>query len=113
MTIETAIKLAIEGGWKRGDKNRVSGTHWNDEYLLDRDFWIALGKGMGWNIGVCDNCGIKMSYDLNELEGLLTCPKCRKHQGTTCDGLCHWHRLIDFLADGGTPEKWFESLEPK
>ena len=37
MTISTAIKITIENGYNE-----------DEDTLLDRDFWVAYGKGMGW-----------------------------------------------------------------
>ena len=93
MEIKTAIKLAIDNGYK--DKTFNLETIIQDDMLdsdiinrvlLDRDFWIAFSKGMG-------------DGDFRSQ------PDIWKNR---------WHRLIDFLAEGKTPEKWFESLrEPK
>ena len=50
------IKLAIQGGYKT--------DHYHEEYgfagdtnrlLLDKEFWIALGKQLGWGIYIYKN----------------------------------------------------------
>ena len=102
MTISTAIKIAIKNGYK--DRTFNLETIIQDDMLdsdiinrvlLDRDFWIALGKGMRWEYG--DFQPLKNMHQMNVWEGE--------------QWLYEWHHFIDDLAEGGTPEKFFESLE--
>ena len=100
MTIEQAItKASTDGRWKDGHVwglegerviliddlgNRVGALSFH-EALLDPAFWQSLGKALGWD------------------EGALTSPTYKggwmwRHQ---------WHRFIDHLADGGTPDSYF------
>lgn len=76
---QDAIKLAIEGGWKKEDSpvfevgdikdiywvrfereidQRQIPTIFPDSILLDPLFWQALGKARGWEkCGACDGSG--------------------------------------------------------
>lgn len=122
MEITEAIKKAIEGGylkdfksvrgtdlffadgnlWLRGtDGSEVCRT--NEEIFLDPLFWQALGKAMGW---------IDKDYPNGEM---------RCTHGATCltrycpyagfkNPVEEWHRFIDTLAEGKTPEDYFLTL---
>lgn len=99
MTIESAIKLAIEGGFEPHVLN------WNDAhlvkqytnaFLLDPDFWRCLGKSLGW--------GVK------KYKGACSCRSCLKGTPTKHDWKLHWHSFVDHLAEGKTPESFFASL---
>jgi hypothetical protein len=105
MTIQEAMKKAVEGGyhlngsdgmdtdeagahrecsaWTRNetDSTWVAGVK---EALLDPHFWRALGLALGWHAGV-------------ETKYLIY------HQWWRQP----WHRFIDHLADGYTPEGFF------
>lgn len=64
------------------------------EILLDQDFWRCLEKA-----------GALPKWDNPNGSGFV---------GAKGRALTHrdsWHRFIDHLADGGTPESFFESLE--
>jgi hypothetical protein len=105
MTIQEAMKKAVEGGyhlngsdgmdtdeaganrecsaWTRNetDSTWVAGVK---EALLDPHFWRALGLALGWHAGV-------------ETKYLIY------HQWWRQP----WYRFIDHLADGYTPEAFF------
>jgi hypothetical protein len=105
MTIQEAIKKAIEGGyhlngadgmdtddagahracsaWTRNDTDStwVAGVK---EALLDPHFWRALGLALGWHERVETKCLIYQQWWRQP-----------------------WHRFIDHLADGYTPEAFF------
>lgn len=114
MTIQQAIEKAIEGGWLKGSKlkciseydgsyipkvafftlksDETSTGNWHRDVLAlisDHLFWQSLGKAMGWRIG----------YYGSDFETIEMSPY-----------LVQWHRFIDHLAEGGTPESFFESL---
>ena len=102
MTIEKAIKLAIEVGWGEDDDE----IQWallpnvnRHQILLDPKFWQSLGKALGWkNVKECPIC---MSVDC--FSGV--------HKEDDLEGwYYHWHSFIDHLADGGTIESYFEKL---
>jgi hypothetical protein len=111
LTMETAIKKAIEGGYHSDIKNitrldtencLISGTYYihffeeegqlfscnTYQTLLDPLFWQALGKTEGWK-------GIRYWYEYtNEIEPWI-------HE---------WHRFIDHLAEGKDAESFFTNL---
>ena len=105
MTIQEAIKKAVDGGyhlngadgrdtdeagvhracsaWTRNatDSTWVAGVK---EALLDPHFWRALGLALGWHERVETKCLIYQQWWRQP-----------------------WHRFIDHLADGYTPEAFF------
>ena len=97
--METAIKLAIKRGYRgnfiyQNPKNDQ--WYWKEECseqlaLLDPEFWKCLGKNQGWDKGYYhfgDNtCDIEMS-----------------------SWQAQWHSFIDHLAEGKSPEDFFNSL---
>jgi hypothetical protein len=105
MTIQEAMNKAIEGwyhihgsdgmdtddaganrecsAWTRKDTDSTWGAGVK-EALLDPHFWRALGLELGWHAGV-------------ETKYLIY------HQWWRQP----WHRFIDHLADGYTPEAFF------
>ena len=114
MTITTAIKKAIEGGYKEPrkftewniDKHKVKKMMLGDwstsngwsisiaNILLDPDFWEALGKSMGWGYEEF-GCG---------------CKDFRRMKGQRKVWFGNWHRLIDHLASGKSIKSYFEEL---
>lgn len=91
MTIQQAIEKAIEGGFNRA----VAGWATEETVLLMPTFWRSLGKAMGWQTEITpskyDGGWTNVSYSLDDW----------KH---------YWHRFIDHLIEGKTPESFFESL---
>ena len=84
--MEQAIKKAIEGGWKP-TFNSLPHLHTNRDWqhiTSDVLFWQALGKSLGWKIDL---------YENGEFEWVH-----------------FWHRFIDHLAEGKTPDTFFEEL---
>jgi len=97
MTIEQAIKKAIESGYKnKGNYGFVDGTgklEYDDGIFLDPTFWQSLGKALGWGyIVVCPVC------DESDYE------KTRNVE----EWLYHWHKFIDYLAEGKNPQDYFK-----
>ena len=93
MTITETIQKAIEGGWENGIIWGTATKYVSKKNLsaafLDPLFWQSLGKAMGWGgIGTAD---IPQSH-------------------YTPGWIRYWHRLIDFLASGGTIEDFFKDL---
>jgi hypothetical protein len=98
MTIEQAIKKAIEGGFT------YKAEGWNLDAaipitMLDPSFWQSLGQAMGW-----------IAINRHEHE-----------MGQECNGFCildekqegwknRWHRFIDHLAKGKSAESFFETI---
>lgn len=90
MTIQEAIKKAIDGGW---DSTGMVHEEKNDicnGLFLDPLFWKALGKAMWWGDG---------RFKVSDWQ--------------THGWLFHWHRLIDHLAEGKSVESFFEQLKLK
>lgn len=117
MKLEQAIQQAMEGGWKPAsyrsvfelNPNNKAGVHPTTrasythlEILLDHFFWQSLGKAMGWEMTkevryYSARVGGSDEGDLEEI-------------GELSEWEYHWHRFIDHLADGGTPEDFFNQL---
>jgi len=105
MTIQEALKKAIEGGyhlhgadgrdtddasansecsvWKSKENNSTCGVGVTAPWL-DPHFWRSLGLALGWYEGVEAKCFIYEQWWRQP-----------------------WHRFIDHLADGHTPEEFF------
>jgi hypothetical protein len=128
MTIEEAITQAMQSGyhingsdgveayysgaksswsvWTRKD-NDASFMGVAEETFLDPFFWHALGEALGWEGDRLPD--FELNWDLIDesvheeiaqhllLKGIPT-------------WLYYWHRFIDCLAAGNTPESFFESL---
>jgi hypothetical protein len=108
MTIAEALQKAAEGGyhihgsddmdtddarahsefpaWTRteNDSTCVADVQ---EPLLDPHFWRALGLALGWHEGVATKCLVYEQWWRQP-----------------------WHRFIDHLADGHTPETFFARM---
>jgi hypothetical protein len=118
MTIQEALNTATEGGyhirgsdgmetyyeganrdfslWTRRD-NASSFMIPMEETFLDPRFWQALGWALGWS-AVCDLA--------------ITCVH-GEEEGCRCRGyywMYQWHCFIQAIADGNTPEAFFERL---
>jgi len=121
MTIQEAIDKASEEGyhikgsdgvdtdysgasseysaWTRQD-NKSSFMVAVEETFLDPQFWQALGRALGWNHAM-----ITVHEVENGRPTVVT--RARQHW------LYHWHRFLDFLAEGKTAEDFFKSLPEK
>jgi hypothetical protein len=108
MTLVAVLQKATEGGyrlngsdsmdtdeagansacsaWTRNDNDStcVAGVK---EPWLDPHFWRALGLALGWHEGVATKCLVSNQW--------------RRQP---------WHRFSDHLADGHTPEAFFQHL---
>ncbi len=92
--MEKAIKLAIEGGYKRRDRatNRIMSSKtlcqkWQ-YVVLEKAFWWYLGENLKWELKYSDVVG-----------------------GTKYpEWLYQWHRFIDHLAEGKDAEEFFTKL---
>jgi hypothetical protein len=98
MTIEGAIKKAIEGGFR--DYTILDDWQIRRDYLIkvilvDPSFWQSLGKAMAWG---------KQKTSSFDKEGN------EEWYYFTAGWRIEWHRFIDHLADDGTPEAFFEKL---
>ncbi len=118
MTIQEALHKATEGGyhingsdgmetdyvganseysvWTRKD-NESSFIVPVEETFLDPAFWQALGQALGW-----DHTVITVHEVENGRPTIVT--RAGQHW------LYHWHRFLDFLAEGKTREEFFATL---
>jgi hypothetical protein len=118
MTIKEAVNKATEGGYhingSDGTETYYSGasSHYSawtrkdndssfivttEETFLDPEFWQALGRALGWEHRLMTVHKVE-----NGRPTVVTKPE--QHW------LYHWHRFIDYLAEGRTPESFFESF---
>ena len=98
--METAIKRAIDGGWIPKEPIDQWGHFFEETghfsvfydyyFLLDPEFWRCLGKAEGW--------GIEPSGSIWQGE-----PQWK----------IYWHRFIDALSEGQTPDQFFTELLTK
>ena len=98
--MEIAIERAIKAGWY--PKQNTGEFHhlfeekahlevfYRDYFLLDPEFWRCLGKAEGW--------GIEPSGSIWQGE-----PQWK----------IYWHRFIDALSEGQTPDQFFTELLTK
>jgi hypothetical protein len=118
MTIQEAIEKAVEGGyhiygsdgmdtsyegatcdfsaWTRTD-NASSFIVPTKETFLDPQFWQALGRALGWS----EACDLALLCGHGEEEG-------QRYHGYYW--MYQWHRFIQTIADGNTPEAFFARL---
>ena len=124
--IERAIKLAIVGGYKEGENWKFvsANQYWvvwlngnNNEvtvntnvYFLDKNFWVALGKSLGWS-------DVYRDHDENSVEECWCKPKVILNGGafiTVHNDLTTKGRftefMTDYIYDGKTPESYFKEL---
>jgi hypothetical protein len=111
MTIEHAIKKAIDIGWELPERE----VKWiwyhpfkdavkpvaripNDSPFLDPSFWQSLGKAMG----ISDHVN-----PLHRVGKKITCVVCCRNEEAWKD---MWHRFIDHLVAGESAEEFFAEL---
>jgi hypothetical protein len=82
--------------WTRKDNNSSFMVP-TEETFLDPQFWQALGRALGWS----EVCDLAISCRHGEEEG-------QRYRGYYW--MFQWHRFIQALADGHTPEAFFEDL---
>ena len=128
MTIEEAITQAMQGGyhingsdgveayyseansswsvWTRKD-NDASFVVAAEETFLDPFFWHALGGALGWEGDrVLD---FELNWDLIDESLHAEIAQNLRVKGIPT-WLYHWHRFIDYLAEGETPASFFARL---
>lgn len=100
------IEKAIEGGWRPTylALPHLHNIHCDYEIALDRTFWIALGKVLGWSFQ-CEDCGAKGS-DLDE----FYCTKCQKIVRLKGDWFVFAHRFYDLILTGQNTDEFWQSL---
>jgi hypothetical protein len=82
--------------WTRKD-NESSFIVPTEETFLDPKFWQALGRALGWS----EVCDLVSTWVHGEEE----CQSCRGYYW-----MYQWHCFIQALADGNTPEAFFQHL---
>jgi hypothetical protein len=118
MTIQEAVNKATAGGYHINGTDGMETDYVgaNSEYsvwtrkdnassfivpvadtFLDPNFWHALGRGLGWDHEL-------MTVHTVE-NGRPTIVTRAGHQW-----LYHWHRFVDFLAEGKTADDFFATL---
>lgn len=108
---QIAIEKAKSGGYiLSGDtffvidnqKNTVKNAYGEGsiyKIFLDPLFWQALGNAERWsNYAVCKE------------DGKTQCGCTLHHYAYSKEWLYHWHSFIDTLAQGGTPDEFFEKI---
>ena len=118
--MKNAIKLAIEGGyfWK-GEMNEkqkekviiILNEHWQ-EVVVDRDFWQALGKAMGWGNNGVSHAIFKYITSMDKPTKNRPLPPLEKdvYRYEVPAWAYHWHRFIDHLAEGKQIDDFFNDL---
>jgi hypothetical protein len=118
MTVQEVIDKAVEGGyhiygsdgmdtlyeganseysvWTRKD-NESSFIVLTEKTFLDLQFWHALGRALGWS----EMCDLALICVHGQEE-------CQSYRGYYW--MFQWHRFIQVLADGNTPDAFFASL---
>ena len=128
MTIEEAIAQAMQGGYHVNGSDGVeayykgansSGSMWTrkdddssfmvtvEETFFDPLFWRALGGTLGWK----GNTPVDFALNWDLIDESL---HAEIAQNLRVKGiptwLYHWHRFIDYLAEGETPASFFARL---
>lgn len=119
MTIDEAITGAVKEGYRvsifDGIEMSFNGanTEWSvwtrtdnlssfmvrvEESFLDPCFWQALGRGLGWDHA------IKTLHVVDNGRPTIVTK-------TGKSWLSYWHCFVDCLAEGKTPEDFFEQLD--
>ncbi len=100
MKIQQAVEKAIEGGYHpeyipkflgkvKVEKVEIQSCIKSPDYFIDPLFWKSLGKAMGWK----------------------WCPfRHYQHTAECVEWIVQWHRFIDHLAEGKSPESFFEQF---
>lgn len=93
-----AVKIAEQNQWNRNYQTPA-------EVVLDRFFWQALGKGLGWKAecyicGAREEDGHKIYCSRMGWSGIVDKNTWR----------FYWHRFIDHLADGKDINSFFEEI---
>ena len=114
--MKNAIQKAIEGGYEKERYYFDENGNWDyveDLYLLDPLFWQCLGKAMGWKDEVCGRCGGYLQENKSVVNNARLCGEnsdCWDSGLTIETYKYHWHNFIDHIADGGTPDDFFNNL---
>ena len=135
--MEKAIQKAIEGGYlpemplemkvqyppvSAKDLAALQMNLVGGAILLKPKFWQCLGKAMRWKDQLCMRCGGVCDGKQDPMSGEwdASCEGCGANwldnaefpeEGFAIKGyMYHWHRFIDHLAEGKSPDSFFEDL---
>jgi len=97
MYTEKYIQKAIDGGYEPVNTSPYKWKMLYHRFLLDPEFWKCLGKAMGWK-----DVDTHSQNDPDGWGRFVTHFK---------PWLVKWHSFIDHLANGGSIEDFFKSLE--
>jgi hypothetical protein len=118
MTIQEAVNKAADGGYHIDGSDGIETSYvgatneysaWTrkdnestfmvavEETFLDPQFWQALGRALGWS----EVCDLTITCAHGEAE-------CQSYRGYYW--MYQWHCFIQAIADGKTPEAFFESI---
>ena len=112
MNIQETIEKAIEGGYK-GDKHFLINLpeYAKSQIWLDPLFWQSLSKAMRWKKWTWVSWKDSWS-NLTQMQATNDDDFSPNWPNGSCrySWVYQWHRFIDHLADGGTPESFFKNL---
>ena len=97
MEIKEAIKIAVENGYKLPDMiesergTLVFGLPWWTYSVLDKDFWVALSKGLNWQGTTYFQMGANFGIEIP-------------------DWLAYWHQFINHLSEGKSVQDFFNQF---
>lgn len=112
MTIQQAIKKAVDGGYENpivdnwlidAESGDVLENQDNDlvaNLFLDTLFWQSLGKAMGWSEG---SELIREKFHVPRVGAVGRMVRYPEWKW-------QWIHFIEHLAEGGTPESFFKDL---
>ncbi len=112
-----AIQKAIDGEWRpKGEMTKMSDEKGNwigmqsnitigyAQMFMDKGFWQALGKSLGWEDCKCEQCKDVFPEYHNG------CVRCGKSIRPDNLYTYHKYRFIDHLAESKSPESFFKTL---
>lgn len=112
------LRLAIEGGWKHPEDGLAlsfaGGDFWQMT-LLDREFWIALGKAKKWDVKMmyyrcpADECDSSMEWAAKRF--CLECgTRLEEWPTMTQNWLKRAEEFAHIIFTGGNTDKFWASL---
>jgi hypothetical protein len=99
MIPEEARKIARDNGFQEFASGQKDPDGVMKACLLYKEFWQALGKGMGWDVEVNLQGETHDDFLLADDYEWKGCGM-KKY-------IFKWHNLVDYLAEGGTIDTFF------
>lgn len=97
-----SIQKAIEGGYDESKRLNALGILKSTEAVcLDKNFWVCLGKALGWGNALWIGEIKRLRSDKQAIE---------THELTLAYWEYHWHRLIYWIADRKNIDDFFKQL---